>query len=171
MSRADLASLEKYLPTDEHRAEFREMLAYAEKLPDTDEILKVIRSMGLFSSIAHSIPEQISGSIAAAMQQQKVALDAHAEQLKREINELRKELLQTREAPRLVAEAVNKLHIATEGIERAATELVQHSRERIKEFVFGRMALAFMAGVVVLICLVKYIVPYIAHLFGCEYRF
>ena len=68
MPRANLASLEKYLPGDEHRAEFRELLAYAEKLPDTDEILKVIRAMGLFSSIAQTIPTEIASVLNAHSQ-------------------------------------------------------------------------------------------------------
>ena len=52
-----------------------------------------------------------------------VALDSHAAQFSHEIAELKKDLAQTREAPRLVAKSVEALHVQTAGIEKSAKEL------------------------------------------------
>jgi len=51
------------------------------------------------------------------------ALDSHSAQLANEFAELKKDLAQTREAPRLVAKSVEDLHIQTAGIEKSAKEL------------------------------------------------
>ena len=51
---------------------------------------------------------------------QKAALDAHVEQIEHKFAELKKDLAQTREAPRLVAKSVENLHIQTADIEKYA---------------------------------------------------
>ena len=122
MPRANLASLEKYLPGDEHRAEFRELLAYAEKLPDTDEILKVIRAMGLFSSIAQTIPTEIAS-----------VLNAHSQKM----GELKEAIEKAHAIPDAIALAAKEVSVKTDRIADAADEI---------KAVTGKVFFTFIAG-------------------------
>jgi len=128
-------------------------------LSDSDPLIALLALMRLRDSAFVSALDKVT-------QAHLAALDSHAGQLSREIAELRKDLAQTREAPRLVAESVEKLHAETAGIEAAAVELAGHSRARVSEFVFGRMVAAFFLGIVLFILGTKYFVPWLAHFFG-----
>ena len=130
-------------------------------LSDNDPLIALLALMRLRDSA-------FVVALDAAMQAQQAALDSHSSQLSREMSEFRKELTQTREAPRLVAESVARLHTETAGIEAAAAELANHSRARIQEFVFGRMAMAAICGGGLVAVIFKYFMPWLAHLFSGE---
>jgi len=85
----------------------------------------------------------------AATQALKAALDAHAEQMKNEIADLKKELEQTREAPALVASSVEKLHIETSGLENAASAIAALTIERIQAEVRRASARWLIIGFVI----------------------
>ena len=136
MARADFQALEKFLPSEEHRANLRSLLAYNETLTDHDEILRVIQAMGLFSSIAQTIPEQIASDLQAQETAIKALLDRLCGQLGGEIAELKKELLAAKSIPEAIKLAAAEVDINTDGISKAAKNI---------DGVTGRIWITFMS--------------------------
>ena len=144
------------LPTEQRETALH--IVREHHLSDNDPLIALLALMRLSDSAFALALDEVA-------QAHKAALDSHAGQLSREIAELRKDLAQTREAPRLVAESVEKLHVETAGIEAAAAELASHSRERMQEFIFYRMSAAFVSGIAIFIFLTKFAAPWIGSFF------
>jgi hypothetical protein len=126
MARANFADLEKYLPTDGHKAEFRALLAYSDTLADNDEILKVIRAMGLFASIAQTVPVEMA----------KVLAEFGAD-----ISALRAEFAASASVPAAIAEAAAAVNVKTDGIAKAAKEMSDISAKVVLVFTAGGFVL------------------------------